>query len=477
MDMLEREILKVLPSLPNEAVKAAAKVLCDDVGVDEVSDLCVVVEDDLKGVLKPAKIRLLLNAWKVESEKSSGMLEDVSPASTPSTSMDIPSSSTPKSLFQFKVPWEKFPPELLVCCKNKLKPPPLLRKEMVRILVEDVDKINRKPSKKEFDYIARAITDKYPEAFQDAFGGQVIGSGHKSLCDQMVNRREYFRRSRRRLGYETPRKRKFGSPEKKSTSTDHTDDMVKNQDWLKEHFKLQHHNATEVLIKMASTFDLQRLTINSFMMITDLRLEWPFLFEKLYLYEHYARLQGRGDSTQFLRSSMENNGIEIYRKLKTSNYSGMNNLAASIKVECEKHQSKAPKTLRFLDLLACYFKEELSSIYQIFDEDVTDERICEVVQPTPTVIIRGTSLINASKLHVILEKSVYIECADFFDAVTCAFGSYYVFNMQYPKEAKKTYEFVQRYFAGIGDNAPRSKKKTDENRLHPKVQALLEKFQ
>ncbi|XP_077965675.1 uncharacterized protein LOC120343223 [Styela clava] len=129
-------------------------------------------------------------------------------------------------------------------------------------------------------------------------------------------------------------------------------------------------------------------------------------------------------------------------------------LASSIKVECEKHQSKAPKTLRFLDLLACYFKEELSSIYQIFDEDVTDERICEVVQPTPTVIIR-----------------------DFFDAVTCAFGSYYVFNMQYPKEAKKTYEFVQRYFAGIGDNAPRSKKKTDENRLHPKVQALLEKFQ
>ncbi|XP_077965633.1 uncharacterized protein LOC120333732 [Styela clava] len=152
-------------------------------------------------------------------------------------------------------------------------------------------------------------------------------------------------------------------------------------------------------------------------------------------------------------------------------------LASSIKVECEKHQSKAPKTLRFLDLLACYFKEELSSIYQIFDEDVTDERICEVVQPTPTVIIRGTSLINARKLHVILEKSLYIECADFFDAVTCAFGSYYVFNMQYPKEAKKTYEFVQRYFAGIGDNAPRSKKKTDENRLHPKVQALLEKFQ
>lgn len=63
MDEIETEIKKFLPSLDNEALKKLIQHLID-LGVGNYSDLELIEENDLKGILKTIQARLLIRSWK-----------------------------------------------------------------------------------------------------------------------------------------------------------------------------------------------------------------------------------------------------------------------------------------------------------------------------------------------------------------------------------------------------------------------------
>lgn len=63
MDEIEIEIKKTLPTLDHEIIKKLMLHLID-LGVSNYSDLELIEEDDLKGVLKTIQARLLIRSWK-----------------------------------------------------------------------------------------------------------------------------------------------------------------------------------------------------------------------------------------------------------------------------------------------------------------------------------------------------------------------------------------------------------------------------
>lgn len=64
---------------------------------------------------------------------------------------------------------------------NGLQPIPSARREMVRILVDDICKISQKPGKKALATIAHKIVKKYPKYFLDEIEGTLFGFGYDSL--------------------------------------------------------------------------------------------------------------------------------------------------------------------------------------------------------------------------------------------------------------------------------------------------------
>lgn len=111
------------------------------------------------------------------------------------------------------VPWSKMPPMLTQALDAEERPDPRLRREMVRIIVDDLNKPGLKlPRTKELGRIAQAIVNKYPKSFADNIGGMVVGSGYESLLKQLVNKVDNATRP-------NPNKRKLSTDSGKSLKT------------------------------------------------------------------------------------------------------------------------------------------------------------------------------------------------------------------------------------------------------------------
>lgn len=58
-----------------------------------------------------------------------------------------------------------------------------------------------------------------------------------------------------------------------------------------------------------------------------------------------------------------------------------------------------------------------------------------------------------------MEKNVFSSVDNFDTAIEMAFGAFYIFNLEYPKNFSATLEMIQRYFLKIHpDQGSRSKK-------------------
>ncbi|XP_071821327.1 uncharacterized protein [Apostichopus japonicus] len=147
-------------------------------GVESVCDLKLITDDDLSSVLKPIQRRKLLLAWANKAEKllgseSSQSSEPDSVASSPGCSW-VPSSaeSSPAAVIadwaeSYKVDWDKMPKSLTKSLQKKQRPTPKDRREMIRILCNDIMKVESSPGRKHLSIIAQKIVREFPEPFKD----------------------------------------------------------------------------------------------------------------------------------------------------------------------------------------------------------------------------------------------------------------------------------------------------------------------
>ncbi|KAG1925847.1 hypothetical protein F2P79_025253 [Pimephales promelas] len=80
---------------------------------------------------------------------------------------------------------DKLPEELMQLLERGNRPSPRIRREMVRIVVQEMMRKNPCPSKKSSTEVAKNMVAKYPKSLQDIIEGDVIGPGYHSLRKQV----------------------------------------------------------------------------------------------------------------------------------------------------------------------------------------------------------------------------------------------------------------------------------------------------
>ncbi|TRY88513.1 hypothetical protein DNTS_023150, partial [Danionella cerebrum] len=217
-------ILKTLPSL-TEDIQIRVITALESSGVESKDDLKYVQQDDIRDLLPVIQQRKLLEAFKMETTKVTLDIEILTDDSA-HTSLSLDSSPLPcsSSSFQsspspalsscssnrgvqsgsiadkwqenFEIPWEKMPEELRSAIANGKRPAPDKRRQMIRILVDEIRKHEANPTRSECLIICRNIIKQYPSSFADMTpGGVIIGGGFTSLLAQVKTRIENINRS------------------------------------------------------------------------------------------------------------------------------------------------------------------------------------------------------------------------------------------------------------------------------------------
>ena len=124
-----------------------------------------------------------------------------SPSTSTSSGVSSPSLDTASSsqwYISFQLPIVKMPRELINCLENEIRPSTALRREMVRIVCDDIFAIMRRPGRHAIKKIAEKIVGQFPKCFRDEIEGIPVGSGYDSLLAQLEYRLDNMNRGIKR---------------------------------------------------------------------------------------------------------------------------------------------------------------------------------------------------------------------------------------------------------------------------------------
>nr|XP_055049999.1 uncharacterized protein LOC129436113 [Misgurnus anguillicaudatus] len=317
-------ILRTLPTISKDTEQALIDKLLIS-GLESTQDLKYVTQEDISDLLPAIQLRKLLEAFKKETELVTLDLQIIaSPipeVSTPlvfsssssssvqesSSSEDSASSSQIKKTWPetFEIPWAAMPEDIHLAIGNGKRPSPAARRQMVRILVDEMRKYELNPTSSQCITICQKIIRQYPQSFADVRdSGQLLGNGYTSLLIQLKNRIENLNRTssfRQHRSSGNGLKRgptdTYGctrfQPDLPPEETNETVEQKRQR--LEEIYCREGINGgerAEVNQLMETTFCLQRRQINILPApaISDLKEQWPYLFTQKGLYAHFELL-------------------------------------------------------------------------------------------------------------------------------------------------------------------------------------------
>uniref|UniRef100_W5KJ82 Zinc finger protein with KRAB and SCAN domains 4-like n=1 Tax=Astyanax mexicanus TaxID=7994 RepID=W5KJ82_ASTMX len=446
-------IKTTLPPLSEELLQLLMQRL-DALGVCSVEDLRRVTAADLEGLLQPAQCGTLIEVFNTASSENELAHSTAGP-------IEPPAGASGK----FQIPWEKFPPELVKAMVEKTRPHPSLRREMVRIIIDDFFSAKMKrPGRDTIRQISHELVLKYPNSFCDLYGEDAFGTGFKSLMDQMENRVENCWRSGKRKS-KRPAESDAGAEKPKRFvhygCVQWEPDLPANEDGQSQTGKraeLQNSytvkNLPEADIKklMAETYYSQRISINhNNKTISELKEKWPYLFEATYLFEHSERLLGIPVQKRLAE--------ELAKKGKT-----IMNFLAQAKVTPGNFQGP----LELLFSIGNYLgdKTELLLI-RIEGHNFTAQSL----QRTPCVLVLDDEHYLMAVDQTIVNG--HISCP--LTALTYLICLFYTLNIQFPKDAALALDYVMRCLLGISPKrGPKmSRKEKKQLKIHPKLMKFL----
>lgn len=246
----------------------------------------------------------------VTKDPSSSEPCSTSPSSSSydSSGMTVNLSAWPEN---FTVPWHRMPTGIRNAIAQETRPSAKDRREMVRIIVDEMRLSELNPSKSQCLTVARKIVKQHPKSFADVMkDGTLIGSGFGSLVTQLKTRVEHVNRgsilSRRRKSKnvsKSPADIARGPADQygcvrwqPDCPADETEESLKDkQREMKDLYGTEGPSGAErghLTHLMKATYYLQRKTINASppSSITELKNEWPYLFTPKELYSHFQLL-------------------------------------------------------------------------------------------------------------------------------------------------------------------------------------------
>ncbi|XDV26704.1 hypothetical protein PO909_030342 [Leuciscus waleckii] len=485
-EQIQQEIKRVLPELDVNKLQDVANHLCFVVGVQKTQDLALVEVTDLQDFLFPIQCRKLLMDFKQRGQVDETPIEitftPVPPhdslSEQPSTSY-TPSSSDLLSIFQ--IPWERMPAALLQAASNKEKSPLGPRREFVRNVVAAMRELCPNPNLADCGEVAKQIFSKHSLTFGDfSEEGEQLGKGYSSLQRQLKNRVEHVNSDNVAHRIRQPKKNtaeqelnsctvkkvrckvdSYGCINWQPTSMpdgETTESLEMKRNVLLEKFQYGGPHSTElsdVDNLMQETYIYQRQLINSCPppAISDIEVEWPYLFTKRGLCNHFETLTGIDISSRLSECLIgKSNRIVNYFQKQTLKWNA--EVQALLK-EIEATPATNNKTAISAILLTMkYFKEKENSLFILVDETSTKMSIEteQTLPTTPRLIMLGDKLLTSSKWMVSIEGKVthcIEEELDFAAALAALFGCFYVFNIEYQESASATLELIQRFFVRI----------------------------
>lgn len=292
-------------------------------------------------------------------------------ASIPCTSRTVSQSADISSKWQetFKVPWDEMPEEIQSAIANSKRPAPDKRRQMIRILVDEIRRYETNPTRNECLSICRSIVKQYPSSFADiTSGGVIIGGGFASLLSQVKARIENLNRAgtvkRHRASRQHGRLQKptdsYGctqfQPELPTEETNETVEQKRQQ--LENIYRQEGSHGgerEEVINLMKTTFCLQRKQINDTPApsIEDLRKQWPYLFTQRGIYGHFELLTDI-NVLRALELSIDECGQGLEKYLRTKNKDVQSDLISQ--------SENGDSSLRIIQLLMAYFSEKTEGL-------------------------------------------------------------------------------------------------------------------
>lgn len=291
------------------------------------------------------------------------------PPNSPSTTLSMSSTALSSSSStnmecakfaeNFAIPWEKFPPDVMDLLEKKQ----FLGKKIntvANIIVDEMRKQSLYLPLNIIRSISQKCASRYPESFiEKDIHGNPLSLTPVSLITTIKNRNNFLNRKPKRQNDTEPviplKQRRLAETLQKTCFNwqpceNITDDMEQKKQFLKDNFvKQKFSTEEEKLISdyMKECFQIQRRFFNdreNIPPVTSIQENWPFIFKKKYLYEHFFYLMNV-QATNFEKKFIENRPKMVkFFKLDSANTADADIITA----------------------IASYFKEDVRVLFRFF---------------------------------------------------------------------------------------------------------------
>ncbi|KAK0147739.1 hypothetical protein N1851_012559 [Merluccius polli] len=417
-------IVRALPNL-SEDTQMQLILSLQSSGLESKEDLKYVQKEDVADLLPVIQVRKLLDAFKSESTSSPSATSssDRSDLSSP-TNRRLPPQISTSWPEKFQVPWDRMPLEIRSAIANGKRPTPAERRQMVKVLVDEIRKCEANPTRSQCLTVKTRIENINRES---------------SFTSHQTSRASGSSSGHKRGPTDTYGCTRF-QPELPPGETDDTVEQKRTR--LEEIYSQEGAGGiqrAEVSSLMETTFCL----LNAFPAPSteDIRSKWPYLFNQRCIYAHFELLTDL-NVLRLLELSMEECGrvIKEYFQSKPTNKD----------VQTVFSQSEGTDVaLLVVQLLMAHFTETTDALILLADVSATVDDVEKTLTlpPTPRLIILcGTERVTTGRWMISPEGHVQCEGIQptFMTGLAALFSLYYIFNLQYQEDAACTLEFIQR---------------------------------
>ncbi|XP_030384344.1 uncharacterized protein LOC115631670 [Scaptodrosophila lebanonensis] len=398
------------------------------------------------------------------------------------------SNSKTTALFKdFSIPWNKVPNEIMKLLRSKNSLGKRLN-TLGNILVDALRERSAHIPTRVFRQVAQQAAEKYPDSLLEKDReGQLIATTPQSLISKMINRNNALNRPQKRQSsgkfeiHIAAKKRKTSNGNGLVAANGDVQAMAVNRDLDNKKALLISSYRGSATVEpatiaeyMKECFPLQRAFFNNSEKIPDItsiKDNWPYIFNKDMLYQHFELLMSIDPLVLEKRFLAEKERIfKFFKTSKNKKISGLEESNANV-----------------VRGIAYFFNEDPDYIFKQMDKGPLAKDTLQHVNPTnaPWVALVNTPPTTAGA-ETQTDAMVYIEgqiMATFTsttidalipDIISQLLCYYYTFNMMYPKEANQTLEFIVIYFLqNAPEHARNSKKAITNNSKYNQLIAKL----
>ncbi|KAI4796543.1 hypothetical protein KUCAC02_026908 [Chaenocephalus aceratus] len=338
MAAIQEAVRGALPGLENETFRLLVEELLLVVGVEDVEDLPLVKELDVKHILTPIQCRKMLLALRRKEDKhcpqqelptplpsTSTALTQPQPTATDSQAITLTLTSADLALLHpnawaenFCLPWEKLNAKLRLAVSKEERPEGTDRQHLVQVVVNSIQENCTNPTHSQCAEVAKAIIRKYPKSFADRTEeGDYMGCGYFTLLTQIKTRVEHVNRNNTMARLRKTKRKAMDDQDNQESHSSVKIDSYGCVNWQPQEFpegetlqSLEEKRQLMVGIfneegprgaqrgcvgdNMEDTYILQRHHINENPppAVAVLEEKWPFLFTKRLLCSHFSKLTG-----------------------------------------------------------------------------------------------------------------------------------------------------------------------------------------